>query len=106
MGGGGRNSQSPLRSKSPRRDSSSPVRGGTTAARVLNNIEPPPNTQGMNYGTYDRIEQAEFAKVIKDNIFLERELEGCKIEAALKSDFNLLDAFKVFDTRGSGNVSV
>ena len=60
----------------------------------------------MNYGTYDRIEQAEFAKVIKDNIFLERELEGCKIEAALKSDFNLLDAFKIFDSRGSGNVSV
>lgn len=60
----------------------------------------------MSYGTYDRIEQAEFAKVLKDNIFLERELESAKIELALKPDFNLLDAFKIYDTRGSGNVSV
>jgi hypothetical protein len=44
--------------------------------------------------------------VLKDNIFLERELEGAKIEAALKPDFNLLDAFKIFDSRGAGNVSV
>lgn len=50
-----------------------------------------------NIGSYDRIEQAEFSKVLKDNIFLERELEGQKIQAALKTDFNLLDAFKIFD---------
>ena len=55
---------------------------------------------------FDRIEQSELAKVLKDNIFLERELESAKIEAALKPDFNLLDAFKIFDTRGTGNVSV
>ena len=60
----------------------------------------------MDFGSFDRIEQQEFAKVLKDNIFLERELEGAKIEAALKPDFNLLDAFKVFDPRGSGNISV
>ena len=60
----------------------------------------------MDFGTFDRIEQQEFAKVLKDNIFLERELEGAKIEAALKPDFNLLDAFKIFDSRGAGNVSV
>lgn len=59
-----------------------------------------------NIGSYDRIEQAEFSKVLKDNIFLERELEGQKIEAALKTDFNLLDAFKIFDQRGTGNISV
>ena len=59
-----------------------------------------------NIGCYDRIEQAEFAKVLKDNIFLERELESAKIETALKNDFNLLDAFKIFDTRGTGNISV
>ena len=59
-----------------------------------------------NIGSYDRIEQAEFSKILKDNIFLERELEGQKIEAALKTDFNLLDAFKIFDQRGTGNISV
>lgn len=57
-------------------------------------------------GNYDRIEQAEFSKVLKDNIFLERELESARIEAALKNDFNLLDAFKIFDSRGTGNISV
>jgi len=60
----------------------------------------------MNYGSYDKVEQSEFARVIKDNIFLERELESAKIEAALKPDFNLLDAFKMFDCRGHGNISV
>lgn len=44
--------------------------------------------------------------MLKDNIFLERELESARIEAALKNDFNLLDAFKIFDSRGTGNVSV
>ena len=57
-------------------------------------------------GQYDRIEQSEFAKVLNDTLVLERELESAKIEASLKPDFNLLDCFKLFDTRGSGNVSV
>ena len=43
---------------------------------------------------------------MKDNIFLERELETQRIEMSLKTDFNLLDAFKIFDTRGQGNVTV
>ena len=44
--------------------------------------------------------------MLKDNVFLERELEAQRVELALKTDFNLLDAFKLFDTRGSGNVSI
>lgn len=60
----------------------------------------------MSFGTFDRIEQQEFARVLKDNIFLERELESAKIEVALKPDFNLLDAFKIFDASGTGNASV
>jgi hypothetical protein len=39
-------------------------------------------------------------------IFLERELESAKIELTLKNDFNLLDAFKMFDTRSVANISV
>jgi hypothetical protein len=49
---------------------------------------------------YDRVEQQEFSKVLKDNIFLERELETQRIEMSLKTDFNLLDAYKIFDTKG------
>ena len=67
----------------------------------------PPQAQvAGNLGCYDRVEQSEFAKVLKDNIFLERELESQRIELALKTDFNLLDAFKIFDQRGTGNISV
>jgi len=39
-------------------------------------------------------------------VFLEREIEAAKIETALKPDFNLLDAFKIFDFMGTGNVSI
>ena len=43
--------------------------------------------------------------MLKDIIFLERELESCKIELALKPDFNLLDAFKMLDTGNMGYLS-
>jgi len=43
--------------------------------------------------------------MLKDIIFLERELEACKIELALKPDFNLLDAFKMLDTAYMGYLS-
>jgi len=47
----------------------------------------------------------EFIKVLKDIIFAEREVESAKIELALKSDFNIVDKFNMFDLRGSGNVT-
>ena len=39
-------------------------------------------------------------EILKDCVFLEREVETAKIELALRTDFNLLDAFRMFDTRG------
>ena len=50
----------------------------------------------------DRIELDEFIKALKEIIFSEREVESTKIELALKSDFNVIDAFKMLDARGSG----
>lgn len=47
----------------------------------------------------------EFIKVLKDIIFAEREVESAKIELALKSDFNIVDKFNMFDLRGGGNVT-
>ena len=44
-------------------------------------------------------------KCLKEVIFLEREVEQNKIELALKSDFNIVDAFKMFDVRGSGSIN-
>lgn len=40
--------------------------------------------------------------MLKDIIFLERELESAKVELALKPDFNLLDAFKMIDVNDFG----
>lgn len=53
----------------------------------------------------DRIEIEEFTKVLKEIVFSEREVESAKIELALKSDFNLFDAFRMFDFKGAGDVT-
>ena len=122
-GGIGRSAMSGSYERLPEnRGSGSPLRQRSPSARVLEPAylqpgEPMPRPAYVqephrmaqvagNIGSYDRIEQSEFAKVLKDNIFLERELESQRVELSLKTDFNLLDAFKLFDTRGSGNVSV
>ena len=40
--------------------------------------------------------------MLKEIVFSEREVESAKIELALKSDFNLVDAFRMFDLKGVG----
>ena len=55
---------------------------------------------------FDRFEQEECHKLLKDIIFLERELESSKIELTLKPDFNLLDAFKMIDIHNIGWVTL
>lgn len=37
--------------------------------------------------------------LLKEIVFLEREVESAKIDLALKSDFNLKDAFHMFDSK-------
>ena len=50
---------------------------------------------------YDRVEFEEFINALKEIIFAEREVESSKIELALKSDFNIVDAFRMMDIRGA-----
>jgi len=38
-------------------------------------------------------------------MFIERDIEAAKIDLALKSDFNLVDAFKLFDIKSLGGIS-
>ena len=45
------------------------------------------------------------AAVMKQIVFLERDVEAAKIDLALKSDFNLLDAFRMFDVKAFSYVS-
>lgn len=53
----------------------------------------------------DRVEQNELANTFKEIIFIERDIESAKIDLALKSDFNLVDGFRIFDTRGLGFIT-
>ena len=53
---------------------------------------------------FDPIEKGEVAKIFKDSIFLERELESAKIELSLKPDFNLLDMFRIVDPYHRGYI--
>lgn len=54
---------------------------------------------------FDPIEKGEVAKIFKDSIFLERELESAKIELSLKPDFNLLDLFRILDPTAKGYIN-
>lgn len=51
-------------------------------------------------------EEDELVTSLRDFIQLERELESNKVSLALKTDFNLTDAFKIFDQRYLGNITV
>lgn len=50
-------------------------------------------------------EEEHLAKALKDQIELDKELENLRNDLALKSDFNLLDAFKIFDVYGKGYIT-
>lgn len=50
-------------------------------------------------------EEEELVTALKEQINIERAIERAKINLALKSDFNLLDAFRTFDPDGKGFVS-
>jgi len=51
----------------------------------------------------DRLEG--LLRVLKEIVVLEREVETAKEDLALRSDFNLFDAFRIFDRKGTGTVS-
>lgn len=38
-------------------------------------------------------------------MYIERDVEAAKIELALRPDFNLVDAFKLFDIKSLGGIS-
>jgi len=64
-----------------------------------------PICQAELAGKFDRVEQEQLSNIFKDLVFLEREVESAKIEVALKSDFNLMDAFRLFDQAGRGFIT-
>jgi hypothetical protein len=55
---------------------------------------------------FDRIEQSELANCLKSIVFIERDIEAAKINLALKPDFNMMDAFRMFDIKALGSISL
>lgn len=68
----------------------------------INRTEPDCQSE---FTRFDKVEQEECHKLLKEIIFMERELEAAKIELSLKPDFNLLDAFKMLDLQNKGWIS-
>ena len=103
-----------LRKKSPTRITS-PVASSAAAVtpRLNQHREDMENAKpavlvmspAVRYSPHERMEIEEFVRVLKEIIYVEREVESAKIELALKSDFNIFDAFKLYDTRGAGSIS-
>ena len=51
-------------------------------------------------------EEDEIARALKDFISIDKDIEGVKCLLALKSDFNLEDAYKIFDIESKGNFNL
>jgi len=54
----------------------------------------------------DGKETENLIRELKEIIYAERLVESSKIELALKSDFNLLDCFRLFDVQNRGSYNV
>lgn len=65
------------------------------SAKNLHSVSPQRYQVSVNRGNprCNQMELEELVKLMKDIICAEREVESAKIELALKSDFNILDAF-------------
>ena len=93
---------SPDRHSSPLRESSPPHRH-TSPARESH---PYPRLSPSRKPLLHLHEEDNLVNCLRDMIALERELESNKTSLALKSDFNLTDAFKIFDRDYRGSVTI
>lgn len=94
---------SSLRRSSPNRKSS-PLRKSATErsnfneSKNLSRSKTPANTSSM--------EEKELVNWFQEEIKIARDVERKKNELALKHDFNLMDAFRMFDTHDYGSIAI
>jgi hypothetical protein len=50
-------------------------------------------------------EEDEIARVLKEFISIDKDLEGIKQVLSLKTDFNLEDSYKLFDIENKGTIN-
>jgi len=92
---GGRGNTSPLKNTSPARQSSA----NRTGAR---NSSPVRGSPGPRLRPHD---EDELVHTLKDLCNNEQDLENAKVALSRERDFNLRDAFDIFDTNRSGRIS-
>jgi Ca2+-binding EF-hand superfamily protein len=90
---------SPDRHSSPLRESSPPAHRHTASH---SETHPYPRMSPTRKPLLHLHEEDQLVNSLRDIIVLERELESNKVSLALKSDFNLVDAFKIFDRDSRG----
>lgn len=88
--------RSPLRStvRSPYRSPLRSPRAMNTTSELLN--------RSLIHSTYVTIEEENFVQFLRETLDIESEVERAKCDLALRSDFNVEDAFRIFelDCRG------
>ena len=101
----GRGSSSPLKSSSPMRASSANRTSGGRAPSPMRSSGPSPSrTSPTRQPTLRLHDEDELIHCLKDLCNQEQELENAKIMLAQKHDFNLRDAFEIFDVPRYGQI--
>lgn len=107
--------RSPVRSpvRSPLRSTFSSLREKETFSKTLDRSDRSKLTTSLSstgfgktsYPTYPTYEEENFLNFLKDTISIENEIERSKSDLVLRSDFNVEDAFRIFELDGRGYLS-
>ena len=93
---------SPLKNTSPARQSSANRTGGRGGGRGGSPVRSYPSPAGPRLRPHD---EDELVHTLKDLCTNEQDLENAKVSLSREPDFNLRDAFDIFDTNRSGRIS-
>ncbi len=58
--------------------------------------------QDIRRSLFDNEEETQMILTLKEQINIDRNLEDLKNQLAYRSDFNLLDCFRIFDGKSTG----
>jgi len=98
-----RGNSSPLKSSSPARASSANRTAGRTASSPIRGVSPS-RTSPTRKPVLRVYDEDQLVHGLKDQCNLEQELENAKITLAQKHDFNIRDAFDIFDVPRYGQI--
>jgi Ca2+-binding EF-hand superfamily protein len=98
-----RGNSSPLKSSSPARASSANRTAGRTSSSPIRGVSPS-RTSPTRKPVLRLSDEDQLIHGLKDQCNLEQELENAKIALAQKHDFNIRDAFDIFDVPRYGQI--